>query len=223
MSAEEMFRRYVEEHRAGGEADPVAYLREAPAGQRRELAALIDAYLESAPRASFDEQAFRGSPSEATVEALERSLGGQAGMWPALLPRLRDRAGLKRRELVEGLSRALGLGGREQKVGAYYHEMEQGLLPSEGVSARVLEALAGLLGASADELRDAGRSLGAGALPGPGGASVFARSAPADGFAAPPPAGAAEMAGQEAVADLGAFASPGGWDEVDELFRGNQA
>lgn len=218
MSAADLFESYVAEHRAGGDADPASYMRRAAPGERRELAALIDAYLEQAPRERFDESAYRGSSSEATVAALERSLAGQAGLWPALLPRLRDRAGLKRRELVERLAAALGLQGREAKVGAYYHEMEQGILPAAGVSARVLDALGAIVGTSAEELREAGLSLGAGPLPGAGGVSAFARAVSAERFAV-----AAD--GVQSAPEAAAQAPPSGgeWDEVDELFRGNQA
>ncbi len=57
--------------------------------------------------------------------------------------RLRERAQVKRAELVERLAEALGRRPSEEKVASYYHEMEQGSLDSEGVSRAVLEALAG--------------------------------------------------------------------------------
>ena len=141
-----LFADYVAEHRAGGEADPREYLSQASPAHRTELAALIDAYLARAPRQSFDEAAFRGSGAERTVDELERAIAGQAGLWPAVLPRLRDRAGLKRSTLVERLASALGVSDRQDKVAGYYHEMEQGLLPAQGVSDRVLDALGQLVG-----------------------------------------------------------------------------
>ena len=150
---------YIAEHRAGGEADPRDYLARASPAQRTELAALIDAYLARAPRQSFDEAAFRGSGAERTVDELERAIAGQAGLWPALLPQLRDRAGLKRSELVDRLAAALGVSDRKAKVAAYYHEMEQGLLPAQGVSDRVLGALGQLVGETAQTLREAGYAL----------------------------------------------------------------
>jgi len=96
---------YIAEHHAGGEADPREYLSRASPEQRTELAALIDAYLARAPRQKFVEAKFRGSRAERTVDELERAIAGKAGLWPALLPQLRDRAGLKRSELVERLGR----------------------------------------------------------------------------------------------------------------------
>ena len=73
-------------------------------------------------------------------------------------PAARPRA-LKRADLVERLAAALGAPDKQDKVGFYYHEMEQGLLPSEGVNDKVLEALGTILGQSAEALRQAGRSL----------------------------------------------------------------
>jgi hypothetical protein len=205
MSAvDRLLAEYMEEHRSGGEADPVAYLNRAAAENRRELAALIDGYLARAPRRKFDESVFRDSEAEAMLEGMQRSLAGCSGLWPAILPRLRARAGLKRRELVERLALALEVGERSEKVGRYYHEMEQGLLPADGVSNRVLEALARLVGSTASTLRDAGRALGA-APERRGGGEAFARATRPD--ALPDPAASTAEPPQEP------------WDEVDELFR----
>src|SRR2546422_635901 len=96
-SVQRLLAEYVEQHRRGTEPDPVSFLDRAPSGQRRELAALIDAYLARAPRRAFDEAAFRESSAPATVEHLQRSITGASGLWPVLLPRLRRRAGIKRR------------------------------------------------------------------------------------------------------------------------------
>ena len=198
---------YIAEHRSGGEADPSEYLSRASPAQRAELAALIDAYLARAPRQPFDQTAFRGSTAERTVDELERAIAGQAGLWPAVLPRLRDRAGLKRSTLVERLAAVLGVGDRQDKVAGYYHEMEQGLLPARGVSDRVLDALAAILGETAQSLRDAGQALvPSGEGPAAAPAAAFARRASAAPSPAPP--GAAELT------------TAAEWDEVDELFRG---
>jgi hypothetical protein len=200
-----LFGEYVAEHQAGGEADPRAYLSRVSAAERAELAALIDTYLARAPRQAFDPAAFRGSSAERTVDELERATAGQAGLWPALLPRLRDRAGLKRSRLVERLAAALSVQDREGKVADYYHQMEQGLLPAAGVSDRVLEALGRIVGETAQALREAGGALRP-ASEGPSAAptAAFARRAHAE---APPPA-------QAPIAEVGE------WDEIDELFRG---
>ena len=106
---------------------------------------------------------------------------------------------MRRSDLVTQLAAALDLPGREEKVGAYYHAMEQGTLPSAGVSQRVLEALGRLVGESADVLRRAGEATSA---PPAGGAPAFARKASA------PAAAPATRARVQRPAR----------DEVDELF-----
>jgi hypothetical protein len=198
---------YIAEHRSGGDADPGVYLSRASPSDRDELMALIDAYLARTPRQSFDADSYRGSTAERTVDELERALRGRSGLWPALLPQLRTRAGIKRSELVERLAAALGVSDKTNKVGDYYHQMEQGLLPAAGVSHRVLDALGGLVGETADALREAGHAI---RPPEPGGAAAqaaFARRAYTEAPGSPPPTG---------------LSSPGlpEWDDVDELFRG---
>jgi hypothetical protein len=208
-SVETLLSEYVAEHRRGGAADPVEYLARAAPSDWGELAALIDGYLSRVPRTPLAERGGSDPRTEATIEALSRSIGGAAGVWPALLPRLRDRAGLKRRELVERLASALGVSGREPKVERYYHEMELGTLPASGVSDKVLEALAGLVGSTAAELRRAGSVLGADDGGPAAQAAVFARTASIEGatFSAP------EIAASTGHAE---------WDEVDELFCGSE-
>jgi hypothetical protein len=171
-----------------GVADPATYLARVTGPDRLVLAALIDGYLARAPRRAFDRAAFEASGAARVVAALEG--------WPALLPRLRERARLRPAELVARLAAELGVGGREAKVGAYYRRMEAGTLPSAGVSNRVLEALARIVGESAAVLRAAGTL------------------APP-----PPPAAPARMAAPAAEFAVAAGAPPER-DEVDALFTG---
>jgi hypothetical protein len=202
-----LFTEYVSEHQAGGEADPRSFLARASPDDRAELAALIDGYLIQAPRRAIDPETIRGSAVERTVDELERVLGGRSGLWPALLPRLRDRIGLKRSELVQQLADALGVGSRSEKVAGYYHQMEQGILPAAGVTDRVLEALSRLLGESEESLREAGRAVRPPGEAGAPASAAFARVARSETAMAPP--GTAP----EPV-------EPAEWDEVDQLFRG---
>jgi hypothetical protein len=209
---EKLLSEYIAEHRAGGAADPIEYLDQLQGTDREELAVLIDAYLARSPGRSWDQAAFSGSASERLTESLTRSFEGASGLWPTILPRLRDRAQIKRGELVHRLADALGFADREEKVEGYYHEMEQGLLPSAGVSSKVLDALGGIVGASADFLRQAGQPLGTGHGPGDEDV-VYARLTYADERYEAPDA--------DEVDGMRSLAEPGGeWDEVDELFRG---
>jgi hypothetical protein len=193
-----LFEEFIAEDRAGGVADPAAYLARASGPERAELEALIDGYLARAPRRAFDRAAFEASPAARVVA----SLAGSSGTWPALLPRLRDRARLKRDALVARLAAELGVAGREAKVAFYYDAMEQGTLASSGVSDRVLEALGRIVGESAAVLRAAGTF----APPPPPRAP--ARAAFARGAA--PPSMAAPSAGGPMP------------DEVDRLFTGGR-
>src|SRR5688500_6887531 len=132
---ERLLGEYKQAHRAAPDADPRPFLAQVSGAQRELLAGLIDVYLEQAPRRRFDAAAL--GASEALVDQLERSLGGASGMWPALLPRLRSQARLRRAELAGELAARLGAGAQQDKVAAYYHQMEQGLLPAGGVSDTV--------------------------------------------------------------------------------------
>ena len=99
------------------------------------------------------------------------------------------------------------MSGREQKVARYYHEMEQGLLEPAGVSGRVLVVLAGLVGTTAERLREAGSALRAADESPPG--ATFARAVVhAEEYA--------EMM-EAASAPAGPMEGP---DEVDRLFTG---
>ena len=136
---------------------------------------------------------------------MQRSLAGQSGMWPSLLPQLRNRARLKRADLVAELADRLGAAGQSEKVGAYYHQMEQGLLPASGVSDSVLEALGRIVGAGKEALRKAGEMPAAGA---------------ADADPAARCSLGARLRWMRPPRWSGASAAPEEWDEVDRLFRG---
>jgi hypothetical protein len=202
----QLLHEFIAEDRAGGTADPLAYLERVEGTDRAELEALIDGYLARAPRRAFDQEAFDRSPARALAGEVGRALGGASGTWPALLPRLRHRAQLRRADVVRRLAQELDVtdDARAAKVARYYHEMEQGTLPASGVSDRVLQALANVVGVTTQRLRDAGRSAGAGA-PGAAGAVAFAR------VASPDPQYAEAVAPSAAPDD-----EPR--DEIDELF-----
>jgi hypothetical protein len=201
---ERLFAEYKAAHRGGGAADPERFLGQVSSPERERLAALIDAYLERAPRREFDGAAFRDSPAAVVTDGVARTLAGAGGLWPVLLPRLRNQARIKRADLVAELAARLGAQSKQEKVASYYHEMEQGRLPASGVSDTVLDALGKIVGYGKDALRRAGQ------MPAPGGpepeaGAVFARTTrrgeAAENVAAPP-------------------AAPEDWDEVDRLFRG---
>ncbi|HET8951957.1 MAG TPA: hypothetical protein VFN44_15655 [Solirubrobacteraceae bacterium] len=172
---ERLFEEFTREDREGGEADPLAYLARVQGADRAELEALIDGYLARAPRRPFDREAFEAAGARAAAEEIGRSLGGASGQWPALLPRLRHRARLRRADVVARLAAELGATeAQHAKVARYYHGMERGTLPAGGVSDRVLQALAKVVGTTAEALREAGRRAGGEATPEAAG-TAFAR------------------------------------------------
>jgi hypothetical protein len=192
-----LFEEYKEAFRTGS-GDPRPFLERAAPADRALLTALIDAFLEQAPRGASSSPA-----AAAAVDEVERTLAGTSGLWPALLPRLRGRARLRRAEVVSQLAARLGAQRQREKVALYYHQMEQGLLPESGVSDTVLDALGRIVGHTAEALRKAGQMPAPGP-PRPDEGAAFARATygePAEPSAAGPPA-------REA------------WDEVDRLFRG---
>lgn len=200
---EELLSEYKEAHRAGS-GDPRPFLERAPTEDRALLAALIEGYLENAPRREFDRDEFLDSAAAPVAEGVQRSLAGAGGLWPALLPRLRAQARVKRADLVRELAARLGAESKQDKVAGYYHQMEQGLLPADGVSDTVLESLGKIVGVAGESLRKAG------SLPAPGPlrmdeAAVFTRMTEAL-----PAAGSTRV--EEPAQE---------WDEVDRLFRGS--
>lgn len=201
-----LFQRFVEAYRCDPGADPRVYLSEAEGADRHELETLIDRFLLSAPRRPWDPAAFPGSIAEratAAVAAEEPAIG-----WPELLPELRNKARLTRRSVVERLAAALGAGASQDRVGAYYHRMERGQLPPDGVSDRVLDALAGILDSTTGVLRRAGEAAAGGE--GAGG-EVFARvGRPAD-------LGAPEDADEVGLPEGDSSREP---DDLDRLFIG---
>lgn len=207
----DLFAEFIARQLAGENPDPFEYMERLSGEEREELGDLIDVFLEQAPREAWDAEAFRGSDAERIVERVDRAVNGASGMWPAVLPRLRNRAKIKREELVARLAEALGQPEKQAKVGAYYHQMEQGILPSEGVNEKVLEALGSIVGVSAEALRNAGKRL----LPSEGGqespasaeSPAFARKALPDPDYMP-----------EAPAAIPG-AENGEPDEIDKLFR----
>ena len=208
---DKLLRQYIERFEAGGDVDPNDLLAQAKAGERAELRELIAGYLEhAAPGQDWDAQAFEGSLAERAV-ARSAEWSAAAGELPVELVRLRNERQITRADLVTRLADSLGVSGAREKVASYYHRLERGMLPAEGVSSRVWEALAQLLDTSADALRRAGAAMRP--PPTPGAASAYARTAPP-----PPPEYATTQSSEEpTVSDTERTEEP---DEVDRLFTG---
>jgi hypothetical protein len=146
------------DYEAGREVDPAALLARADPGQRQELAARIDSYLMTAPTRKWDREAYERSPAKRAVDQVYESIVAESGTWAELLPRLREQARMRRAELVTRLAGLLGFTAEPQvaKIGDYYNRMEHGRLRPAGVSGRVIDALAEVLGTEPGRIRAAG-------------------------------------------------------------------
>jgi hypothetical protein len=206
-SPDELLDDFIAAWNAGKRPRVDDYLERAPEPERDELAGLLHAFLDQAPVPAYTRQTLAEIQAEPAVAELSALIESQAGVWPSLLPRLRRRAQLTRDQVVSALSDALGLGGREEKVKGYYHQMESGTLDPRGVSARVLESLAGVFKVTVGEIEEGGEfEVTSGLVPD----AAFARSYQMHEWTAHAPAAAEDRE------------SPGDWDEVDELFRGGR-
>jgi hypothetical protein len=204
------------EFEAGSQPDPGKFLARAEASERTELANQLDAYLDTAPLKEWDPGAYARSPTKVAVDRFFESLEGEAGTWPELLPSLRNKARIKREDLVARLAAALGFPGETQRVAAYYHQMEHGQLDATRVSDTVLERLGELVGTTRERLRAAGA-----AMEGPAGGGPhthFARKAFLD-----PEFGETDELVSHSLADAAmpaAAPQEPERDELDQLFLG---
>lgn len=201
---------FAADHEAGRAVDVAQFLDRVDPSRRQELADRLDRYLMAAPTRRWDPEAFEGSLAQRASDRVYESIEGVSGSWPELLPRLRNQARIKRRELVERLAGSLGFAAEPQvaKVGDYYNRMEHGRLPAAGVSSRVIEALAGILGVEAERI--AGSGARRSETP-EAGDVAFARKAFPN----------AELINVEALEDMDMDAAPverADRDEIDALF-----
>lgn len=210
---DKLLRQYIERFESGGDVDPSDLIAQAETGEQAQLRELIAGYLEhAAPGREWDAAAFDGSVAERAVARTGEEWSAAAGELPVELVRLRNDREITRADLVTRLADSLGVSGAREKVASYYHRLERGLLPAEGVSSRVWDALAQLLGTIAETLRRAG----AAARPPPTeeAASAYARTAPP-----PPPEYATTESLKEESRVTGNDRSEDP-DEVDRLFTG---
>jgi hypothetical protein len=184
------------------------YLARAPDDARAELGEQLTTFLEYAPTPSYDEATMQELMAKPAVVAAAAAFESEAGLWPALLPRLREQARLTVGDVARRLTEALGLAGREAKAEQYLEQMESGTLDPGGVSRRVLEALGRILRVDPGDLDRAG---------------AFGVAEPAPALLRSEPGTAPSVAHLEVLADALATPAPGEeWDEVDRLFRGGR-
>jgi hypothetical protein len=143
-SVETLFDEFALAYRRGERPDVGEYLARAAEGtERDDLADVIDRFLQGVPARD---------PSEEEVVLVQARLERQA---PLLALRIRRKLG--RRAVVDALVGALGLDpAKSEKVGDYYHRLENGLLDPEPVDARVWSTVSELMKANVRALAGVG-------------------------------------------------------------------
>jgi hypothetical protein len=145
---------FVDAWNAGNRPDVDDYVERAPEAERNELAGLIGAFLEIAPTPPYSPEQLEALRADPLVEAVARVAEDEPG--PTPLPRLRERAKLKREQVVEALARALGFPEKKGKISRYYHQLEVGTITPGQVSQRVVDALADILRVTPKDVEQAG-------------------------------------------------------------------
>jgi hypothetical protein len=122
----------------GESPDALAYLERA-GNHADDLAALMDGFLQLAPR---------GAPSEETLLLARAWVRGASP-----LVELRASRGIHRDEVVDAVMGEFELAPeRRDKVKGYYHELESGLLDPAGLDRRLVDLLARTLRATRDAI-----------------------------------------------------------------------
>jgi hypothetical protein len=136
---------FIDAWKAGGRPDLDAYLARAPAEQRDELAARVDAWLDVAPTPDYPAPARSAIAAEPALRAALEAAAAARPALPESVPALRARAGLGVRDLAARLSARFGLAD-EDRIVAYLERLERGELDPGRLSRRLLDALTELLG-----------------------------------------------------------------------------
>jgi hypothetical protein len=199
---------FIDAWNAGRRPDVDEHLARAAEPDRDRLLADITAFVAFAPTPDYDDAALAAIRAEPAVAAGAAATTARGGLLPALLPRLRERAAMTTAQLASGLVGALGLPAeRAPKTRDYIELLEAGELEPRGLSGRLLDAMARVLGVPRGDLE---------------GARAFGAPAPAALFRAEGPAAEATRAELDVIADALAAPSGADWDDVDELFRSGE-
>jgi hypothetical protein len=209
---EQALSEFIDAWNAGRRPRVREYLARVPEGPERDaLAEQITTWLEIAPAPGYDESARAQIRADPIVRRLLTAADDEAGLWPAVMPELRARAGLSVGRLAARLVERFRLtADDEPRVADYLGRLERGELEPGRVSRRLLDALDGLLGLTGGSLTDVA-AFGGGLRPSAAGGAIFRAE------------GAAE---EQVVRDIEALSraamspAPPAMDEVDRLFTG---
>src|SRR3954471_22683214 len=107
---------YMDAWNSGQRPDIEHYLARVEPDQRRQLADEIANWLTWAPTPDYDDATYAQIRADPLVQDVIAAVDEPAGLWPSLLPRLRERARLSVGDVAGAISRALGIEGREEKT-----------------------------------------------------------------------------------------------------------
>lgn len=179
--------------------------------ERDQLAEQISTWLAVAPTPDYDEATRAEIRAEPIVRQIFEAVGEDAGVWPQLVARLRERRGWSVAQLAGRLVARLGLAATDQdRTAAYVTQLERGELAPTRLSRRLIDALGELLGASPGTLADAGGLTATLRSPTMGAALMRADERPEAQF----------LEDIELLSRAAMRPAPAPMDEVDRLFRG---
>jgi len=201
---EQLVGQFIDDWNAGRRPDVLAFLEHAAPEDRDALASQLETWLELAPTPAYDEPTRQSIASEpALLAALDTAAALRAPL-AERLPTLRDRAGLAIRDVAARLTQLFDLDDELRTV-AYLEQIERDELDERRLSRRLLDALAAILGAEADQLTPGPAALA-------GGQAFFRAEEDADAWIAED----IDVLSRAALAP--APATP--MDDLDRLFLG---
>jgi len=160
-SIEQLVGQFIDDWNAGRRPDVLAFLERAAPQDRDALASQLETWLELAPTPAYDEPTRHSIASEpALLTALDAAAALRAPL-AERLPTLRDRAGLAIRDVAARLTQLFDLDDELRTV-AYLEQIERDELDERRLSRRLLDALAAILGADADQLTPGPAALAGG-------------------------------------------------------------
>jgi transcriptional regulator with XRE-family HTH domain len=211
-TTEQVLSDFIDAWNAGRRPRVRDYLTRVPdAAEREQLAEQISTWLTVAPTPDYGDEARAEIRAEPVVQQIFEALGEDAGLWPQLVPHLRERRGWSVAQLAEQLVGRLGLArDDEDRAAAYVTQLEHGELEPTRLSRRLVDALSELLGASPGTLADASGLAGRRRPTTMGAATLRADERPEAQF----------LEDIELLSRAAMRPAPAPMDEIDRLFLG---
>ncbi len=145
---------FIDAWNAGRRPDVDDYLARVAPADRAAFTRHVEAWLDVAPTPAYDDAAWAAVEADPALRAALAA--GELARMPVAgrVAVLRERAGLAVREVATRVVERFALGGAdaEPRTAAYLEELERGELDASRLSRRLLDGLAGILGARPDAL-----------------------------------------------------------------------